>query len=96
MTGFGVGDAAKDIPRLVLELASGFSVLCDLGWASPERANYSRARHVTDARYVSDFPMTEQRELISVLEVAPDALRSLAQGASWEPVILRKEEVAQR
>jgi hypothetical protein len=45
------------------------------------------ARHVTDARYVGDFPMAEQRELISLLETPPAALRSLAMGASWEPTL---------
>ncbi len=43
------------------------------------------ARHITDARYVGDFPMAEQRELISILEAPPAELRSLGVGASWEP-----------
>jgi hypothetical protein len=54
------------------------------------------ARHVTDARYVGDFPMEEQRELIAVLETAPEHPRALARGAYWEPLFVRKEEVAQR
>ncbi|MFN8176404.1 MAG: site-specific integrase [bacterium] len=48
------------------------------------------ARHVTDARYVGDFPMAEQRELIAVLEAAPEQLCSLSVGSNWEPLILPK------
>jgi hypothetical protein len=31
--------------------------------------------------------MSEQRELIAVLEKAPEELRSLSRGASWEPLL---------